>query len=71
MLAAMKRSLGAGEWLRRGLGAAVLVGVGAIALGRLIDKRSPYIVLGAAYAASAAFIAVYSERLMEANSFTL
>lgn len=32
--------------------------VGAIALGRLIDKRSPYIVLGAAYAASAAFIAV-------------
>ncbi|MDP3857456.1 MAG: cytochrome c biogenesis protein CcdA [Stagnimonas sp.] len=33
MFAAMKRSLGAGEWLRRGLGAAVLVGVGAIALG--------------------------------------
>jgi MFS transporter, AAHS family, 4-hydroxybenzoate transporter len=32
--------------------------VGAIALGRLIDKRSPYIVLGAAYAASAAFIVV-------------
>ncbi|WAC60772.1 MFS transporter [Brevundimonas sp. SL130] len=32
--------------------------VGAIALGRLIDKRSPYIVLGAAYAASAVFIAV-------------
>ncbi len=30
---AMKRSLGAGEWVRRGLGAAVLVGVGAIALG--------------------------------------
>jgi O-antigen ligase len=28
----MKRSLGAGEWIRRGLGAAVLVGVAAIAL---------------------------------------
>ncbi len=33
VFAAMKRSLGAGEWLRRGLGALVLVGVGAIALG--------------------------------------
>lgn len=30
---AMKRSLGAGEWLRRALGVAMLVGVGAIALG--------------------------------------
>jgi cytochrome c biogenesis protein CcdA/thiol-disulfide isomerase/thioredoxin len=30
---AMKRSLGAGEWVRRGLGAAVLCGVAAIALG--------------------------------------
>src|SRR5215469_270279 len=30
---AMKRSLGAGEWVRRGLGAAVLVAVEAIALG--------------------------------------
>nr|WP_315594099.1 cytochrome c biogenesis protein DipZ [uncultured Cupriavidus sp.] len=30
---AMKRSLGAGEWVRRGIGAAMLVGVGAIALG--------------------------------------
>ncbi len=30
---AMKRSLGAGQWVRRGLGAAVLVAVGAIALG--------------------------------------
>jgi cytochrome c biogenesis protein CcdA len=30
---AMKRSLPAGEWLRRGLGALVLVAVGAIALG--------------------------------------
>jgi cytochrome c biogenesis protein CcdA/thiol-disulfide isomerase/thioredoxin len=30
---AMKRSLGAGEWIRRGLGAAVLCGVVAIALG--------------------------------------
>ena len=29
----MKRSLGAGEWVRRGLGVAVLVGVAAIALG--------------------------------------
>ncbi|VEI21092.1 thiol-disulfide oxidoreductase [Serratia plymuthica] len=29
----MKRSLGAGEWIRRGLGAAMLVGVVAIALG--------------------------------------
>jgi cytochrome c biogenesis protein CcdA/thiol-disulfide isomerase/thioredoxin len=29
----MKRSLGAGEWVRRGLGVAVLVGVVAIALG--------------------------------------
>jgi cytochrome c biogenesis protein CcdA/thiol-disulfide isomerase/thioredoxin len=33
MFAAMKRSLGAGQWLRRGLGAAVLVAVAAIALG--------------------------------------
>lgn len=32
--------------------------VGAIVLGRLIDRFSPYIVLGSAYAASAAFIAV-------------
>ncbi len=30
---AMKRSLGAGEWIRRGLGAAVLASVAAIALG--------------------------------------
>src|ERR1700722_14371061 len=30
---AMKRSLGAGQWVRRGLGAAVLVAVGAIVLG--------------------------------------
>src|SRR5277367_1155265 len=30
---AMKRSLGAGEWIRRGLGVAVLAGVVAIALG--------------------------------------
>src|SRR5215469_10649176 len=30
---AMKRSLGAGEWIRRGLGTAVLTGVIAIALG--------------------------------------
>ena len=30
---AMKRSLGAGEWMRRGLGVAVLAGVVAIALG--------------------------------------
>ncbi|WP_223531415.1 cytochrome c biogenesis protein DipZ [Pseudomonas sp. GL-R-19] len=30
---AMKRSIGAGEWLRRGLGAAMLAGVTAIALG--------------------------------------
>ncbi|MFJ3487529.1 cytochrome c biogenesis protein DipZ [Pseudomonas sp. NPDC090202] len=30
---AMKRSLGAGEWIRRGLGAAMLAGVAAIALG--------------------------------------
>ena len=29
----MKRSLGAGEWIRRGLGVAVLAGVAAIALG--------------------------------------
>jgi cytochrome c biogenesis protein CcdA/thiol-disulfide isomerase/thioredoxin len=33
LFAAMKRSLGAGEWIRRGLGAAVLAGVAAIALG--------------------------------------
>ncbi|MGM9482839.1 cytochrome c biogenesis protein DipZ [Roseateles sp. NT4] len=31
--AALKRSLGAGEWLRRGLGLAMLAGVAAIALG--------------------------------------
>lgn len=33
VFAAMKRSLGAGEWIRRALGAAVLAGVVAIALG--------------------------------------
>ncbi len=33
VFAAMKRSLGAGEWVRRGLGVAVLAGVAAIALG--------------------------------------
>ena len=33
VFAAMKRSLGAGEWVRRGLGVAVLSGVAAIALG--------------------------------------
>jgi cytochrome c biogenesis protein CcdA/thiol-disulfide isomerase/thioredoxin len=33
VFAAMKRSLGAGEWVRRGLGAAVLAGVAAIVLG--------------------------------------
>ena len=33
LFAAMKRSLGAGEWIRRALGAAVLAGVVAIALG--------------------------------------
>ena len=33
VFAAMKRSLGAGEWIRRGLGAIVLVAVVAIALG--------------------------------------
>lgn len=33
VFAAMKRSLGAGEWIRRGLGIAVLVAVAAVALG--------------------------------------
>ncbi|TVT85172.1 cytochrome c biogenesis protein DipZ [Pseudomonas sp. H3(2019)] len=33
VFAAMKRSIGAGEWLRRGLGAAMLAGVVTIALG--------------------------------------
>ena len=33
VFAAMKRSLGVGEWIRRGLGVAVLLGVAAIALG--------------------------------------
>ena len=33
ILAAMKRSLGIGEWVRRGLGAAILIAVAAIALG--------------------------------------
>ena len=33
VFAAMKRSLGVGEWVRRGLGVAVLVAVAAIALG--------------------------------------
>jgi cytochrome c biogenesis protein CcdA/thiol-disulfide isomerase/thioredoxin len=33
VFAAMKRSLGAGEWIRRGLGVAVLAGVAAIAFG--------------------------------------
>jgi cytochrome c biogenesis protein CcdA/thiol-disulfide isomerase/thioredoxin len=33
VFAAMKRSLGVGEWVRRGLGAAVLAGVAVVALG--------------------------------------
>jgi cytochrome c biogenesis protein CcdA/thiol-disulfide isomerase/thioredoxin len=33
LFAAMKKSLGAGEWIRRGLGVLVLAGVAAIALG--------------------------------------
>lgn len=33
LFAAMKRSLGIGEWVRKGLGVAVLAGVGAVALG--------------------------------------
>lgn len=33
VFAAMKRSMGAGEWLRRGLGVGVLGGVAAIAIG--------------------------------------
>jgi hypothetical protein len=33
VFAAMKRSLGAGEWIRRGLGVAVLISVVAIAFG--------------------------------------
>ncbi|KUY93035.1 MULTISPECIES: cytochrome c biogenesis protein DipZ [unclassified Burkholderia] len=33
VFAAMKRSLGAGEWIKRGIGAALLAGVAAIALG--------------------------------------
>ena len=33
VFAMMKRSLGAEEWIRRGLGVAVLVGVVAIAMG--------------------------------------
>jgi cytochrome c biogenesis protein CcdA/thiol-disulfide isomerase/thioredoxin len=33
VFAAMKRSIGAGEWIRRGLGAAVMVAIVAIALG--------------------------------------
>ncbi|WP_347469844.1 cytochrome c biogenesis protein DipZ [Burkholderia stagnalis] len=33
VFAAMKRSLGAGEWIKRGIGAALLAGVVAIALG--------------------------------------
>lgn len=33
VFAAMKRSLGAGEWIRRGLGVGMLAGVAAIALG--------------------------------------
>jgi cytochrome c biogenesis protein CcdA/thiol-disulfide isomerase/thioredoxin len=33
VFAAMKRSLGVGEWIRRGLGVAMLAGVGAISLG--------------------------------------
>ncbi len=32
--------------------------VGAVALGRLIDRMNPYLVLGSAYAASALFIAI-------------
>jgi cytochrome c biogenesis protein CcdA/thiol-disulfide isomerase/thioredoxin len=33
LFAALKRSLGVGEWIRRGLGVAILIGVAAIALG--------------------------------------
>jgi len=38
VFAVMKRSLGAGEWIRRGLGVAVLVAVGAIALGPVTPR---------------------------------
>jgi cytochrome c biogenesis protein CcdA/thiol-disulfide isomerase/thioredoxin len=37
VFAAMKRSIGAGEWLRRALGVLIMVGVGVIALG--LDTR--------------------------------
>jgi cytochrome c biogenesis protein CcdA len=33
VLSAMKRSLGAGEWIRRGIGGAILCGVGAMSIG--------------------------------------
>jgi cytochrome c biogenesis protein CcdA len=36
VFSAMKRSLGAGEWVRRGLGAAMLAGVAAIATGWIL-----------------------------------
>jgi len=44
VLVAMKRSLGVGEWLRRGLGVAVLAGVTAVGLGLdtgLLARLSP------------------------------
>ncbi len=44
VFAAMKRSFGVGEWLRRGMGIAVLAGVGAIAFGLdtgLLARLSP------------------------------
>ena len=44
VFAAMKRSLGIGEWLRRGLGVAVLAGVTIVALGldtRLLAQLTP------------------------------
>ena len=41
VFAAMKRSLGVGEWIRRGLGVAVLVGVVAIALGARHRRSDP------------------------------
>ena len=38
----MKRSLGAGEWVRRGLGVAVLAAVVAIALGARYRLSDPH-----------------------------
>src|SRR5262245_14422816 len=82
VFAALKRSLGVGEWIRRGLGAAVLAGVAAIALGldtglltRLSTSGTERIEqalldMRGAPAADADAMAMDGDRIMSADAMT-